>query len=745
MMSIRPLSDVAGRCVITVVLGVHTLAPTAWAAESHGDASDCQVSAPSNGTGYAPPSNASSLPRTEPSPGPEILYRPLATSPQLENTGVWRAEPIMISGTRAYRDGEFVYQDFLYDDRALPYPDEPEKYARNAADLVEVRLKPLGRSLAIRLTYNSMPDPDVVASTIALGNSASPHPMPHQAGAKAPADVFVTVHGCTGDIVRAADGAMLAEEPTVTLDPQRRQVEVRVPYSAFDPRNKKAVRVAAAAGLWDRDAGRYQRPEPSRPAFYNVAFREYGAWTQNTWMDQSQNQALAAGDLSPLFATVDFTKLAARADDDMHGEPGGVPRSGPMNRLLVSHFEPAQGRGNDTEGGGAPALVGDFRCEPPGCTPEYSGRLQPYSVYVPEGTPPSRYGLVINLHGAQSNHNHFELGPPDPPLATWHMLAEGGKPSIMAMPLARGQSYFYHGLAAANVFEVWADVAAHYDLDPGFVTLTGSSMGGYGTYKFGVQYPDLFGALFPNVGPGGPTAAHVPPATAPAVADGEVWRMFEGLRHVPVLATQNANDPVVPAASTTHNMQTLHKLGYRYDYWYFTGVDGGAGHAEYRHYVREQYRDLQSHTESIDRNPRRVSYVLNQSMSEPRYSMSSDHAYWVSDLRARDADVSPPLANIDVVSHGIPARNVEPLPAESSAGNSLNGSGPYTRVLREQVDRGPTAVYNALDITARNISQMTIHVDRARIGCDAALDIDTDGPITVRLVGDRCERTLRAT
>ena len=71
----------------------------------------------------------------------------------------------------AYRRGEFLYQDFLYDDRALTYPDEPKRYAGNAADLVEVRLKPLADRLAVRLTYNSMLDPDAVAATVVLGDS----------------------------------------------------------------------------------------------------------------------------------------------------------------------------------------------------------------------------------------------------------------------------------------------------------------------------------------------------------------------------------------------------------------------------------------------------------------------------------------------------------------------------------------------------------------------------------------------
>src|SRR5215218_2474183 len=51
-----------------------------------------------------------------PRPGPDILYAAPADAPQLRNSGPWRAQPILVSGAGSYRDGEFVYQDFLYDD-----------------------------------------------------------------------------------------------------------------------------------------------------------------------------------------------------------------------------------------------------------------------------------------------------------------------------------------------------------------------------------------------------------------------------------------------------------------------------------------------------------------------------------------------------------------------------------------------------------------------------------------------------
>src|SRR6185312_3588463 len=57
-------------------------------------------------------------------PGPDILYAPPARAPQLQNAAPWQAPPILVSGAQAYRDGEWLYQDFLFDDHgALGVPD----------------------------------------------------------------------------------------------------------------------------------------------------------------------------------------------------------------------------------------------------------------------------------------------------------------------------------------------------------------------------------------------------------------------------------------------------------------------------------------------------------------------------------------------------------------------------------------------------------------------------------------------
>src|SRR5205807_5461249 len=124
-------------------------------------------------------------------PGPDILYSAPAVAPQLTNAGIWHAQPILVSGATAYRKGEFLYQDWLYDDHGAhetadpndprmsgdlfskpqgtyDYPTGPG-YANDAADLVELRVKPLARATAFRVTLNTLENPSLVALSIAIG------------------------------------------------------------------------------------------------------------------------------------------------------------------------------------------------------------------------------------------------------------------------------------------------------------------------------------------------------------------------------------------------------------------------------------------------------------------------------------------------------------------------------------------------------------------------------------------------
>ena len=132
-----------------------------------------------------------------PQPGPAVLYQPLAKSPQLENApkSIWHAKPILISGASAYRNGEFVYQGYIYDDRGAKLTSDPNDpmttggggdafsapdgtytypsgkgYDENAANLIELRVKPeLDDFTTFRISLNTLENPKLVATAIAIG------------------------------------------------------------------------------------------------------------------------------------------------------------------------------------------------------------------------------------------------------------------------------------------------------------------------------------------------------------------------------------------------------------------------------------------------------------------------------------------------------------------------------------------------------------------------------------------------
>src|SRR6266480_4225812 len=445
-----------------------------------------------------------------PRPGPDVLYGAPAVAPQLENVGVWSAAPILVSGASAYRGGEFLYQDFLYDDHGAaeaPDPTDPRSggnlfskpdgtytyptdpgYANDAADLVELRLKPLSDATAFRLTLNTMKDPSLVAFSIAIGGTPGVlRSFPAGANVRAPADLFLTVHpagaGMAGDLVDAATGQPVGgPAPLVALDTGRRQIEVRVPHAAWNP-GGGVVRLAAGVGLWDAAHPGGAGVAVSPAAFFNVAFRydepmpvvgdPAGTSTGPAWWrDKHQGEVLAAGDLSPFHADVDFAKLAAAVNDDMPGQPGGVPQTGPMDRILVSHFETGQG---------ADFSVNCFPASTSGgsnCPGQYQGVLQPYAIYVPSGPMPRQgYGMTLLLHSLSTNYTQY-LGSRN---QSQFGDRDGG--SIVITPESRGPDGFYDSYAGADVFEVWADVARRYRLDPAWSAITGYSMGGLGTFK----------------------------------------------------------------------------------------------------------------------------------------------------------------------------------------------------------------------------------------------------------------------
>ena len=710
-------------------------------------------------------------------PGPPILYRAPAVAPQLQNTGVWHAKPILVSGTHAYRDGEYLYQDYLYDDHGariskdsndprsnndFSAPNGTYTYPRSiasadAADFVEVRVKALPHATAFRFTLNSMTTPLRAAISVALGGDPRhAYPFPFGANTLAPADDFVTIHP-QGDrmvvTVTGADTGHTRAELPARVDTERRQITVEVPDTLWNPGHSTA-RIAAAAGLWNTKLDRYLVPGSSATAtapggggdpnshpsaFFNVAFRSHEPTpvfgpaiveqvgnNPTWWRDSAQGKALAAGDITALHAEIDFGKLARDATDN-----SDVPTTGNFDRILASHFEPHQGTRYD-----ASCYGGDYDCQ-------YQGQLQPYAIYIPKKAPPrTGYGMTLLLHANAANYNEFLAS------RNAQQFGDRGTGSIVATPEARDPGSSYIGLAAADVFEVWADVERHYDLDPTWRTIAGYSLGGLGTFKLAEQFPDLFSRAVAIVGSPGTAVDAVPQS-----------RELASLRNIPVMVWD-----VVPVDElnpySEANVVALQKLGYRYDYLAFPGEHLTPA-------INDNYPEAAAFlgTTRVDPDPAHITYVYGKDTLDglvrstgdfPNWGLVADHAYWLSDLRPRDTGAScrdgqspgcGTTATVDAVSAGFGVGDPAASGPQPGAGVQTDGAAfpvlPYTE-LKQTWSAPPTSPRaDSITLKVTNLTSLTIDVERARVNCDVALLVVSDGPLTIHLAG--CSRTVHIT
>jgi hypothetical protein len=700
--------------------------------------------------GRHPSGSSTGLPRVESGhrPGPDILYAKPPRAPQLENTGVWHAKPILVSGSDAYRDGEWLYQDYLYDDHGatgVKDPNDPysvgsylfsppagtftyptaKDYAHNAADLVEFRVKPLRRATAFRVTLNTLVDPATSAFTIALGDGPSTA-WPDGAGVSSPASDFVTWHGTTAVMTDAA-GKTLTPAPSVRVDKLRRQVQVIVPHRAWNPGRDK-VRMTVGVGLWDAAANSYLKPSPGPAsatapgggtpdgvAIVNVGPRLEepvpiiaGATIADTaaggqalamfWRERQQSEQLTLGDVSPFGVDVDFGKLVAGTNDD-----SDVPTSGPIDRIFASHYSFGQGFDPDNicyQIGGV-----DVGAK---CKGAMVGQLQPYALYVPKKPEPrGGYGLTLLLHSLSANYNQYLASN------NQSQLGDRGPGSIVLTPAGRGPDGFYAGIPEADTFEAWADVARHYPLDPDWTTVSGYSMGGFGTYRLLARWPDLFARGFSVVG-----------------APGSVDDQLVSMRNTPLLLWNATADELVNINTSESALAADEAAGLHVEEDLFATAD---------HLTLAANDEFQPGadflgTARVDRDPSHVTYVVDTTEDNVAATAIADHAYWLSDITPRkDGD-----ATIDVRSEAFGAPDPVQGPEVQGGGALTGGEIPamaYVSRATSWTSPHPSRHADVLDITATNVARVVVDITRARVTCGVHLRVTSDGPLDVVLSG----------
>ena len=407
-------------------------------------------------------------------PGPPLLYAEPPVAPQLAVQAPFAAQPLLVSGTDAVRGGEYLYQDYLFDDRGantvpglgtqppgtgnfspsagdIRYPDE-EDLANNAADLVEVRVRPTEDAVLFRLTFNTVRDAAVPIATVAIdtdrAGAQGDDAWPRGAGlTTAGVEHFVTAWDGGGEVTHS-NGDPAEAVGSSDLDPATNQLTVSVPRSVLDP-GSSTWRLSAGAGL--RAAGDvYREVAPGTPAeVFNLAFRfaepqstnpAAGAGTfpgVGNFFEDGQAKALAAGKTDGIHADVDFGALAAGTDSQPH--PPGRTQA----RIMPSALGLPEG------------VRSEF--------PQFGGNLQPYLLRVPEGvgTTARPAGLTLSMHSLGGTYTQYAVFSP-------RQLTQFGdeRANLVATPLGHGPDGWYTDEAEADVFEVWRDVAQHFALDP---------------------------------------------------------------------------------------------------------------------------------------------------------------------------------------------------------------------------------------------------------------------------------------
>lgn len=149
-----------------------------------------------------------------------------------------------------------------------------------------------------------------------------------------------------------------------------------------------------------------------------------------------------------------------------------------------------------------------------------------------------KWPLIIFLHGVGEWGTDLKLatkhGPPK-------LVAKGKEfDFIVASPQCpSGKVWSSDAIAALT-----DKLIKEYPVDADRIILTGVSMGGFGTWETGIEFPEKFAAIVPICGGGGVR-----------------WLIAGKLKNVPVWAFHGAKDPVVPLEYSQKMVDAVNKSG----------------------------------------------------------------------------------------------------------------------------------------------------------------------------------------
>lgn len=167
-----------------------------------------------------------------------------------------------------------------------------------------------------------------------------------------------------------------------------------------------------------------------------------------------------------------------------------------------------------------------------------SKEIYPHLLYVPDDysqDSTDTFPLMIFLHGAGERGANIELvnvhGPPK--------LVKDGQsfPCLIVSP----QCPLERAWNTERLDTLLSKIKRDYRVDDHRIYLTGLSMGGYGTWNWSIQRPELFAAIAPICGGGDPKQA-------------------KAIRNLPIWVFHGADDTVVPLSESQDMVDALASL-----------------------------------------------------------------------------------------------------------------------------------------------------------------------------------------
>jgi hypothetical protein len=280
------------------------------------------------------------------------------------------------------------------------------------------------------------------------------------------------------------------------------------------------------------------------------------------------------------------------------------------------------------------------------------------------------------------------------------------------------------------LIEAWNDVARHYTLDPDRTVVSGGSGGGLGALNLGVKWPGLFASVVAAV-PGGQRGIYVP-----GVSDGETvlndW--LPNYRNLPIYVISDVFSELTFYPGQVQNMlgpgqlgNSMEQLKYRYA---FKSVMKDHllidfDRPEVATWMGDRKREL---------SPFHVTYVRQPSNDTPDAGLVHDKSFWVSQLVIRERSKPTSKGTIDAVSLGFGLADPDTT-LQTPTAYTDNPGNVYVRVERTWGEPKPAPRQDKLIINATNIKSVTIDPKAAHITCHAKIEVHSDGPIKVTLLG----------